>query len=77
VSGPTGKPSGTRRLAAIIAILMVAAVAVGTLIRIVDDPVRVLAELVLLVVLAAAGWIALTRTDTSALEAHRTHAAHG
>ena len=38
------------------------AVVIGTLVRIVDDPLRVIAELVLLAVLVGAGWIALTRT---------------
>ena len=64
MSDPTGRPSGARRLAAVVAIFVIAAVAVGTLVRVLDDPLRVLAELVLLVVLAAAGWIALTRAGT-------------
>jgi len=64
VSGSTGTPSGSRRLAAIVAILIIAAVAVGTFVRVVAEPPRVLAELVLLVVLAAAGWVALTRVGS-------------
>jgi diacylglycerol kinase family enzyme len=49
---------------AIAAILLVVAVTVGTLVRIVDDPLRVLAELLLLVVLVGAGWVVLTRAGT-------------
>jgi diacylglycerol kinase family enzyme len=55
-------PTASRRLAAIVAILLVAAVVVGTLVRVVSDPGRVLIELILLVILVAAAWLALTRT---------------
>jgi diacylglycerol kinase family enzyme len=48
-------------LAAIAAILVIVAVAVGTLTRAATDPGRVLVELFLLAVLSAGGWIALTR----------------
>jgi len=64
MSVPAGTHRGARRLAAIAAILLIAAVAVGTLVRIVSDPPRVAVELLLLVVLVSAGWIALTRTGT-------------
>jgi len=56
------RPGGLRRLAAIAALLLVLAVVVDTLVRVLADPLRVLVELVLFVVLLAAGWIALTRT---------------
>jgi diacylglycerol kinase family enzyme len=62
MSVATGTHRGRRRLAAFGAILIIVAVALGTLVRIVSDPVRVLTELVLLVVLATAGWIALSRS---------------
>jgi diacylglycerol kinase family enzyme len=62
MSVPAGTHRGVRRLAAIAAILVIAAVAVGTLVRVVSDPLRVLVELLLLVVLLGAGWIALTRS---------------
>ena len=54
------------RLAAIAAILLILAVVIGTLVRFVDDPLRVIAELVLLAVIVGAGWIALTRAGTAA-----------
>jgi len=53
---------GVHRLAALGALVLVAVVAVGTLVSAVSDPGRVLFELVLLVVLIGAGWIGLTRT---------------
>ncbi|HEU4356402.1 MAG TPA: diacylglycerol kinase family protein [Actinomycetota bacterium] len=52
---------GRRRAAAVAALLLFAAVAVATLIRIVGDPLRVLAELLLLVVLVGSAWVSLTR----------------
>jgi diacylglycerol kinase family enzyme len=55
-------PTASRRLAAIGAILLVAAVIVGTLVRVASDPGRVLLELVVLVILISAAWLALTRT---------------
>jgi diacylglycerol kinase family enzyme len=61
MSAHAGGPSTARRLAAILAILMVATVLVGTLARVVSDPLRVLAELLLLTVLVGGAWIALTR----------------
>ena len=53
-----------RRLAAIAALLIILAVVIGTLVRLVDDPLRVIAELLLLAVIVGAGWIALTRAGT-------------
>jgi hypothetical protein len=49
-------------LAAIAALALVVAVVVVTLVRVIDDPLRVGVELLLLVVFLAAGWFALTRT---------------
>jgi len=60
-------PGGLQRLSAVAAILLVVAIAVGTLVLAANDPLRVLAQLLLLVVLVAAGWTALTRTGS-----HRT-----
>ncbi|MGZ8614024.1 MAG: diacylglycerol/lipid kinase family protein [Actinomycetota bacterium] len=54
----------SRRLAAIAAILLLVLVVVGTLVRVVADPLRVLAQLTLLAVLVGAGWVALTRAGT-------------
>ncbi len=60
----TNKPSAGRRLAAIVSILLVIAVVVGSLARGWDEPLRVLTGFVLLAVLLAALWIALTRTGS-------------
>jgi diacylglycerol kinase family enzyme len=54
----------SRRLAAIAAILLTGIIVVGTLVRIVADPGRVLFELVLLTVMVGGGWIALTRSGS-------------
>ncbi len=62
MSAATGTPGGLRRLAAIAAALLVVVVVVATLVRVVAEPLRVIAELLLLVVFLAAGWVALTRT---------------
>ncbi len=64
MSASEGTHRGLRRLAAIAAIVMVLAVVVGTVIRVVEDPLRVIAELLLLAILVGAGWIALTRSGT-------------
>jgi diacylglycerol kinase family enzyme len=56
------KPRLQRRLAAIAALVLVLAVVIGTLVRVVSDPLRVVLELVLLAVLLSAGWIAVTRS---------------
>jgi len=61
-SSSTGKPGVARRLAAIAAIVLVVAVVAVTLVDVVSDPLRVLAQLVLLIVLVGAIWLALTRT---------------
>ncbi|MET0458954.1 MAG: diacylglycerol kinase family protein [Ilumatobacteraceae bacterium] len=62
MNGSPPRPGGRRRLAAIAAIVVLLAVVVSTLVRVVAEPVRVLSELLLLVVLVAIGWVALTRT---------------
>jgi diacylglycerol kinase family enzyme len=59
-----GTHRARRRLAAIAALLIILAVVIGTLVRLVDDPLRVIAELLLLTVIVGAGWIALTRAGT-------------
>jgi diacylglycerol kinase family enzyme len=64
MSGSTRTPAIPRRLAAVAAILLIVAVVGGTLVRVLADPRRALAELILLVVLTGAGWIILTRTRT-------------
>ena len=51
-----------RRLAAIAAFVLVVAVVVATVVRIVAEPGRVVAQWLLLVVFLAAAWIAVTRT---------------
>ena len=51
-------------MAAVAAFLLIGAVAVGTLMRTISDPGRGLVEALLLAVLAAAGWIALTRAGS-------------
>jgi diacylglycerol kinase family enzyme len=58
------KPSAARRIAAIAAIALTAIVVIATLARGLVDPQRVLGDLVLLFVLLAGTWIALTRTST-------------
>ena len=60
---PSGiRPRGLRRLAAIAALVLLVAVVVDTLLRVVADPLRVLLQLLLLIVLLAGAWIAVTRT---------------
>ncbi len=56
------KPSVPRRLAAVASLLLIVAVVVATLVRVISDPVRVVAEMVLLALFLAAGWLALIRT---------------
>ena len=64
MNGVGARPDGRRRLAAIAAIVVFAAVAVGTVVSVLADPLRVLAEILLLAVLVGAAWIALTRAGT-------------
>ena len=56
------RPSAGRRAAAIVSILLVVGVIVTSLAIGTDEPVRVVAGLVLLAVFLAAVWVALTRT---------------
>lgn len=56
------RPGGLRRSAAIASLVLVAAVALETLFRVVAAPLRVVAELILLVVFLAGAWFVLTRT---------------
>jgi diacylglycerol kinase family enzyme len=67
MNASAGQPVGLRRLSAVLAILMVLAVVVGTLLRGGNDPIRVVAQLLLLPALVWAGWVALTRSGS-----HRT-----
>ena len=53
-----------RRIAAIVSILLLVAVAVATLARVWDEPLRAVADLALLILLVAATWVALTRAST-------------
>jgi diacylglycerol kinase family enzyme len=62
-------PSGLRRLAAIAALVLVVAVVLDTLVQVATEPVRVLAELLLLVVFLAAGWVAATTTGANRVAA--------
>jgi len=62
-------PSVDRRIAAIASILLVALVLVVTLVRIFDDQLRVLTDVVLIVVLAAAVWTGLTHSGTGRIVA--------
>lgn len=55
------KPRLQRRLAATTAIVLLLAVAIGSLVRIASDPLRVAVELVLLALLLSALWVAGTR----------------
>jgi diacylglycerol kinase family enzyme len=57
-------PSVAKRVAAIAAIALVAAVVIATLVRGLNEPQRVVLDLLMLVVLIAATWIALTRIGT-------------
>ena len=57
----TGKPALTRRLAAIAAIVLVVAVLAATLAVVIREPLRSLAQALLLVVVGLAAWEALTR----------------
>ena len=54
------KPAGRKRLASIVAVLLVASVVVATLVRLDNEPLRVVYELFLLVVAVGGAWVALT-----------------
>ncbi len=58
------KASGRNRLAAIVALLLVVGVVAATVGRVVDEPLRVAAEFLLVVVMVGGAWVALTTTKT-------------
>ncbi|HEY5169225.1 MAG TPA: hypothetical protein VIK03_07525, partial [Thermoleophilia bacterium] len=64
---PESKPAAVRRLAAVAAIVIVVAVIVSTALRVVDRPLEVLVQLVLLAAVAVAAWNALTRQHAARL----------
>jgi diacylglycerol kinase family enzyme len=59
---PVAQSTALRRLAAIVAILTVGGVAVGTLVLVASDPLRVAVQMLLLAVFVGSGWLAVTRT---------------
>ena len=65
MSTQPARPSGARRLAAIGALVLVAAVVVVTIVRVVADPWRTPVTLLLLVALVAAGWFAAHQDGAS------------
>lgn len=64
MSQPNSRPALRLRLAAGASLALLAAVVMITLVRVVADPLRVLIELVLLVLLVGAAWVALTRSGS-------------
>src|SRR6478735_123879 len=56
------RPGALRRVAAVVAPLLVVGVIIVTVVRVVAHPLQALGALLLLVALMAAGWHALTRT---------------
>lgn len=62
MDGPGHKPTGARRLAALLAIALVVAVVLVTVAAVLSDPLTVVGELVLLVVAFLGVWWALTRS---------------
>ena len=65
MDNPDVRPTARQRAAAIASIALVAVVVVATLAEITDEPGRVLVHLVLLVLLVAGLWVALTRVATA------------
>ena len=61
------KPGASRRLAAVASIVIVAAVIVSTVLVVVDRPLEVLVQLILLAVVVLAAWNALTRKHAARL----------
>jgi diacylglycerol kinase family enzyme len=61
MSAPAGRPGIGRRFAAMCAFALVALVIVVTVLRVLDDPLRVLGQVILLLVVVFAAWEALTR----------------
>ena len=62
VMGAAVRVTGRQRLAAIVAILLVAVVVVATVVRVVNEPLRVAGELLLIVAALGGAWVALTTT---------------
>ena len=56
------KAAGRKRLAAIVAVLLVAGVVVATVGRVANEPLRVAGEFLLVVVAVGGAWVALTTT---------------
>jgi diacylglycerol kinase family enzyme len=67
MSTSSAGPSTNHRLSAIASIVLVVAVVLFTVLQILDEPVRVVGEGVMLVLLVAAVWVALTRVGTKRL----------
>ena len=65
MDGPDVRPTARQRAAAIASIALVAVVVVATVAEITDEPGRVLVHLVLLVLLVAGLWVALTRVGAA------------
>lgn len=61
VNEPRESPSAVRRLAALAALSLVAAVLVWTVLSVLSDPLKLVAQLILLVVVVTSAWIAVTR----------------
>ena len=59
------RPSASRRVAALVAMALVAAVVVVAVARGLGDPLRLLFELLLFVTVVGAAWVALIRTATA------------
>jgi diacylglycerol kinase family enzyme len=62
MSASPGRPTALRRGAALAAFAIILTVVVVTVVRVAAEPLRVLAEVLLLVVFLAASWFGLTRT---------------
>ena len=62
VKGAAVEVAGRKRLAAIVAVLLVVGVVVATVGRVFNEPVRVGGELLLVVVAVGGAWVALTTT---------------
>ena len=59
---PAPKVAGRQRLAAIVALLLLAAVVVATVVRVLNEPLRVAFEILLVIVAIGGAWVALTTT---------------
>ena len=62
MTSSASKVAGRKRLAAIVAILLVAGVVVITVVRVANEPLRIVGELLLIVVALGGAWVALTTT---------------